>query len=308
MNERVFDLLKADFDLKDQHVQILKVLMHGNFAAEDVAQKTNLPMGRIYGYLNDLVSWQLIEKRFHPSMYSAENLDQRVTDFLDRQYQLLNRKRESLLEELSLPEKVEIFTNVDEFKDKFYGFLKDSTFSYYVDVGTAVPLIFLPRKEVEAVRVIRAFYPNYHYTEARHRNRERFWKNLDRLPNEKHIITMDCATNYFNAVRRAFGEAYLINRLQDIFRYMKQYNIELRVKVGLVANRSVITDKRFISLFYLEDQFIALKVESKALVNAYMSVFENVFESSISLDDFVRQELKLPAFESGQKAVASRQR
>ena len=61
--EKLIKELGENFNLSGKELMILESLLNQNLSSEQISDKTKIPLGRIYSYLNNLVKLKLIEKQ-----------------------------------------------------------------------------------------------------------------------------------------------------------------------------------------------------------------------------------------------------
>ena len=86
MGDPLLEKLKENFNLDEKHVLILEIL-HTNdgFNAKQICEKTQIPLGRIYDYLNYLLKNKLIQRSHKkPFLYSIADLNENVIGFMKK--------------------------------------------------------------------------------------------------------------------------------------------------------------------------------------------------------------------------------
>src|SRR3989344_6977948 len=81
--DKIFLELQDGFDLKSQHIEILKALQFEALSAEKVCELAKIPPGRIYLFLNELLDSGLIQKTTKkPYVYWMENPKEKIITFM----------------------------------------------------------------------------------------------------------------------------------------------------------------------------------------------------------------------------------
>ncbi|QQR92263.1 MAG: hypothetical protein IPJ89_03835 [Candidatus Iainarchaeum archaeon] len=279
----IIERLRQEFHFNENELKLLQVLRDGSSDVKSLSQKSLVPMGRIYAVLQDLERKGLVVKNGHPAKYTCYPLEDRIVEFINREAEQFQRKKEALLADLkSSHPQMQIITDMAEYKNAYFDWISGGEFIYFVQVGYSLPLQFFPRSETEAVKVFRALNPDYIPMKEKRESRQQLWGHMRAFKNEKHLIDASTFHHYLESVDKAFGRDYLLERIRDTKRLMDLYGFEIRIRPALIASRVVITSKTVVLSTFLNNQIIAMKVDSPQTIHEYKKLFEELFSQSTS--------------------------
>ena len=66
--------LKKGYGLKEKHIRIIKILRDWPLTAEQVAKQGDIPLGRVYEYLNQLIEFKILVPEVVPGANSIHSL------------------------------------------------------------------------------------------------------------------------------------------------------------------------------------------------------------------------------------------
>jgi|GEM_PF-1648527 len=146
----MYSRLKGAFGLADKHILILQFLEKEKLNAKQVADKTGIPYGRIYDYLNQLIEFELIEKTpKKPYKYFVTDFKENVIGFMrDRIEHQLKAQTEviHLLSSNKGTEHVEIISNSEEFTNAHINMISEASVFKMVGVHDSFPYLLYPNK------------------------------------------------------------------------------------------------------------------------------------------------------------------
>lgn len=277
----IVERLRQEFNFSENELKLLQVLRDGSYDVKLLSQKSHVPMGRIYAVLQELEQKGLVIKQGHPAKYTSHPMEERVVEFINREADQFQRKKDALLTDLknTVPQ-MQVITDMAEYKNSYYDWITGGDFIYFVQVGYALPLQFFPRSETEAVKLFKAMNPDYVPMKEKRESRQRLWENMRNFKNEKHLVDTSTFHHYLEHVDKVFGRSYLLERIRETKRLMDIYGFEIRIRPGLIASRVVITSKTVVFSTFLNNQIIALKVDSPQTIQEYKKLFEKLFSQS----------------------------
>lgn len=145
--------LKENFNLKDNHILILKTLQEENLTADEICKKTNIPKGRIYNFLNELIENKLLEKTPEtPATYTARPLTDRILEFFNYNFEKLMQNELKILSKIEKKEELEsvdFITGSKQYAFQIIRMLSESERFLVVERGTSVSLLLYPQNKEE---------------------------------------------------------------------------------------------------------------------------------------------------------------
>ncbi|MBI4010186.1 MAG: hypothetical protein HY361_03290 [Candidatus Aenigmarchaeota archaeon] len=119
------------FGLKKNHIKLLNFFLPNigkDLTAKEVSKNVDIPVSRIYIYLNDLVKLKLIDRKFHSrALFSLTEPETRFRDFLRRKDVEAKEVHKSILDSLRTiaAQNFVIIRSSEEFYETAYHMVKD---------------------------------------------------------------------------------------------------------------------------------------------------------------------------------------
>ncbi len=148
--QELYSTLKNAFNLGDKHILILKVLKDEKLDAKEISKKTEIPYGRIYNYLNELLHFKLVEKTTKkPSLYFISNLNENVVSFMRGKIGEQLKAQSEIMHLLSTfggGGHVGLIDNSEQFTDNHINMITESHVFHMMSVHDSFPYIIYPEK------------------------------------------------------------------------------------------------------------------------------------------------------------------
>lgn len=155
--KKLFGELEQSFGLRKNHILILGALTKDDYTADKLSKDTNIPMGRIYEFLNDLLELRLIgKKEGFPAVYFVGDLSERLLDFLRYQTDVVVAKEKRLLGLIESEKELEQTTIVNGREELAFMTMKTTLGAQEIRSivkHETVPDIFYPFDENEFIKL-----------------------------------------------------------------------------------------------------------------------------------------------------------
>tara|TARA_B100000315_G_scaffold257467_1_gene306474 strand:- start:709 stop:1602 length:894 start_codon:yes stop_codon:yes gene_type:complete len=144
--EGVYRQLQDHFGLNTNHIQILETLEHSNLEAKNLCEKTKIPRGRIYEYLNFLVEKGIIEKsKQRPYKYSITHLEQSIMSFTKHKIDSMVKIQSEIIDLMQEhSEQVEMFKNNKQYTETHLAMLVEGKSFKYTSPHLSFPYTLYP--------------------------------------------------------------------------------------------------------------------------------------------------------------------
>lgn len=291
--EKIYTLLKDEYNLKTSHILILKELQKGKkLSAKDLVYTTKIPIGSIYEFLRDLENINLIQTiNENPTKYQIDDFEKNMIKFIDSEFENNLRKREKILthlKESKRDENFQAFSNYSDFKltcikitptpKILYGELKNYKF----------PIFFFPNeKELHAkykMAISKHLCKISNITNPNNINlADQYKKTLNTTQEIKWLISQTELTNFFKIIEKEFGKTELKKLKQQIKEYLKQPHIEVKVTTQNIDYRYYLTENSFQPMLMFEPTFIGMVISDEKVINTFHQTFLNKFKQSKDL-------------------------
>jgi len=149
MNKLLLEL-KNGFGLRDKHIQIIKVLDKWPLTADQISKQAEIPLGRVYEYLNQLIELKLIEKTSKkPYFYEIKDLNKNIIDFIKhRSDQMVESKSRvmNLMVGTGAPEHIEMIDTKEKYSLVHLDIVSESSEAKIICHHNSFPFALYPRR------------------------------------------------------------------------------------------------------------------------------------------------------------------
>jgi sugar-specific transcriptional regulator TrmB len=282
--DRILKELCESFSVSGKELLIIEALSKSKLSAHEISKKTNIPIGRIYDYLNNLINVKLIERsEKKPYIYSIEKLDENIIEFLKYNFDETIRKQNKMMYLLEHRSKnfdeIDIVTNSDDFSFRTIQLVKESKFIKNIVRHGSIPFPLYPEKSEDFLKVRTAVVENRdtlsHTTPEMtfmiYRTHDEAYKNGK---NMEYIVEESALKFHFDMIKQKFGQKFFTRMKQEIKERLKKYNVKIFVINEFVPIQTFITEQKvFLSLIH-QKHTQGLIITNEAAVHLYNTYFE----------------------------------
>jgi predicted transcriptional regulator len=296
--DRVFEELREGFGLSDKHVLILNSLHEKDLDARQICHLTKIPKGRFYNYINDLISFRLLEKsEKKPYKYSMKNADDKIMDFLKYRFDnLVDREKRvvEMMEKKAQKENIELVHSGDEFTYKLLQLMDETMKMENIVRHGSIPFPLYPAvyKDFQKVRdVILKNRPTLAHT-SKPMTALIYKAYVDFYKEGKEfvaIVEKSALEYHFDIIKKNLGKAFLKSMIADIKERMKKYKIKIYVVDEYVPMQIFVTDKKvFMSIIHF-GVTTGTVIQSDRLVNLYSEFFEDTVRRGKPIENYLKK-------------------
>lgn len=282
-------LLKKEYGFRENHLAILDFLFQNKgkrFSAEQLWNKTEVPKGRIYDFLNELIDWGFLEVKYtKPKTYALRELkealqsaiklkEKSLNDVERKTIDIANKLERIWVSELGTKEpKVQLFASAEECYLKLREIVQDSR---EIKISARTPILFL----------------------ATERNTLWRWRYYETLLDgiESNKLKLKYAFSLKNTLeitKRKENLAEVLKNIQDI---QSNPNVEARAVAGSAVSSLALTDKRALIGFTSPKENMvtsALYIESPQIVTLLNQIYDANFAEASPIDEKIIREFSL---------------
>ena len=288
--------LKEGFGLKSKHITLLEALIGDKATADQLAKITQIPLGRIYGHLNALLSLGLINRSpKRPYMYSIDDVRENVTDFLKGRIDQISLKQERILDilaEKNPVEEVEFVSNGDDFAFKLIQFVAEAPSLKVVVRHDSLPFTCYPDNS-KSFEQLRKVIVDHRSTLAHttHESTILIYKAFrDALKERKPIITImehHSLVSNLAIMRKYMGKSFVQQWFKEMDIHARNPLRPVYVVSEYVPMQIFISPKKvFMSIIHL-GVTTGVIIRSKKVVKLYEEFFDDMLERSKSLKNYL---------------------
>jgi len=294
--QRVLEELKQGFGLKSKHILILEALYEKKLGAEEICKTTNIPQGRIYAYLNELLEMRLINRTpKKPYSYSLENIRDNVTHFLKLRLDDLARKQEriiDIIEEKNPLEEIEIVNNGDEFAFKLMQIIAETSQLKTIVRHGSLPFPLYPEDSISFEKVRKAIIA--HRETLAHTTHETtmliYKSHQDAYHNGKSffsIMEKKALESNFSIIKKVLGKEFLRQMIRELKNKCRSGQLTVYVVDEYIPMQIFISSRKvFLSIIHL-GVTTGVIVRGKRAVSLYNNFFEDMIRRSKPLTQYL---------------------
>lgn len=295
----IFDELKKQFNLKKNHIIILKLLSAEDCTADEICERTTIPKGRVYNLLNELINMRLIvREKGVPAVYSMKNPEDRVLDFLrydfNREVEKQNRLL-SLLQEKSKADRLDLITNNVEYDYNLVALMSRAQFLKTIHRHLSISWFIQPRDEQEFWELRQeinrkrraATTPAKEISILKYRT----YMKLYREKPVEQIMTKEALDMYVSIYTEMYGKEKLSAWAKEILEDLeKQKNVRLYIldTISSVFN-TYISDKEVLSIVIFRGEVSGIDVMGERVADLYNKAFEEMKSRAQPLQKYLSE-------------------
>jgi len=301
LGNKFFDELKKRCGLSEKHVLVIKSLRNGDLPAKKISARANIPLGRLYEYLNELLYYGLIEKKGKkPCAYSIENMGEKVRNFMKKRFDNVVSDEKVILDMLQKKEeteRIEITSTKEEFIYTQLKMLSSCKKMYTLTRYGSIPFIVYPsryeeflklRKEVAKVRPMLA-YSSHEMSMMVNRAYIDAYKGGKSLT---AIIAKKSFDFHLQLARKNLGEEFFVSMVKDLLERIKKYNIKIYLLNEHFPMQIFINeDTAYLSMIH-EGGTYGTVIYSKNVREIYMHMYEEMIQRSQPAEKYLKEVLK----------------
>jgi hypothetical protein len=286
--EVIYNSLRKEFGLKDNHIAIIKELETKNLSAENVCRLTAIPTGRIYEYLNLLVEKGIVKKSAkRPFMYSIPDLKRSVVRFTQNRIDEMTRSQSEIMYQLRQvnSQAVDVVTNAMVFTQNHINMALEGSVFKVMCIKGSFPYILYPRGFDDFVR-IRGIVTKARTTISRagqdmaHLIHKAYQETLD--AGNRLIVILDRAAFDFHMklFHDTLGKEEFVAMLNDVIEKLMLYDAKVYVVDEHNPLQMDVSEKRVcLSLRYL-GVTTGITIESEEAVRFFSLAIEEKIKNA----------------------------
>lgn len=288
--------LAVEFDLKGKHLLILDVLFDKDLPALKISKITDIPMGRIYDFLNFLLLHGLIEKTSKkPYIYSMRNPTEKITNFLKYRFDDLVKKENKifdLMQKKQTIERLETIHSGDEFTFKQVQLISECHEMATVVRHGSIPFPIYPSNSMDFQRVRDIVVKNRatlaHTTHEMTFMIYKAYKDASEKGKSFTAIIEKSALDFnLGIIKSRLGKAFLNKMIKDIKEKIKRYEMKFYVINEYVPMQIFITEKKvMLSIIHLGIT-TGIVIHSDEVVDLYKDFYDDMIERSKPIEYYI---------------------
>ncbi len=301
LNNKVFEELKRRCGLTEKQATVLKSLREEDLPAKKLASKSGIPLGRLYQYVNELLSYGLIEKKGKkPCVYSIENMNEKIRDFMKKRFDEVIENEKVITDMMQKKEEsdyIEITKTKEEFMYTQLKMLGVSKKFYTLSRYGSIPFMIYPAKYEDFIK-FRKIIGQSRPTLAHSSPETTAMVNkayIDAYKSGKSLIAIvskESLDFHFDIARKKIGKEFLFNIVRDLKERIKKYKIKIYLlneylPIQIFVNENTV----FLSMIH-EGATPGTIIHSKNVSDIYLQMLEGMIARSMPIENYLKQVLR----------------
>lgn len=301
-SKEILNILKEKFDLKENHIKIIESLSEkNNLTADEICKVTKIPKGRIYEFLNELLSIKLILKdKSLPSKYFIKDLDNQIVDFLEYSFNDLMSKEMAVmevLEEKTKPDQIKLIRTAQEYSFHIMRLFKEGKhFKMIVRNKSAPPNIY-PENEEDYVRLRQEIEgKRVTLTGGKGKLNLLLYKSYMSAWKEKqfvYIMGKEGFDFFFKNYDSAFGSKKTVEYMIKLKEDLKERNTKVIVVDEYIPYSIYLSEKEMLLvLTHSGGELAGFVISNKHIIDVYHKLFEEMIKRGKDIAHYIDEYLK----------------
>jgi len=295
--EKVIKELGKNFNLNGKELLIVEALIKEPLNAHKLSKTTDIPLGRIYDHLNNLIKVRLVDRsEKKPYVYSIDRFNENIADFLKYNFEDMVQKQHRIMHLLEHRAKkfdeIEIIESGDDFSFRTIQLLKEAKFIKNVVRHGSIPFSVYPDKIDDFSKVRKAVvenrttlaYTTPEMTLMLYQSHEEAYKSGKNI---EYIVERQSLNSYLNLIKKKFKKKFYNKMIEIIKERLEKYNVKIYVLDEFVPMQIFVTDKKvFLALIHLmHTQGIILM--NKVAEELYSTYFDELKNRCKQITDYI---------------------
>ncbi len=279
--ETVYTKLQETFGLNDKHILILKALKHDGLGAKKICEKTKIPQGRIYEYLNHLIDNKLVEKTHKkPFTYSVYDLNYNVIGFMKHKMENMLRAQTEVMDLMkgSGLDYVDIVNSSTKFTQMHLAMIAEAKSLKYISLHNSFPYALYPLEQSKFIKMRKAIVDSRPTITSFDGQMAllvfRTYKDALTQGKEIHVVLEKSSFDFHVNIIKGMGKKFFDYWKDTMIEQSKNYNIKAYVLDEYIPMQIDVNDRRVnISMRHL-GVTSGVVIHSKDVVKFYSKIFD----------------------------------
>jgi adenylate cyclase, class 2 len=286
------------FDLNNNHIKILESLLYENLDAKKICDKTKIPQGRIYDYLNYLIKNRLIEKSLKkPHIYSVKNLNETILMFMKTRIDDMISAQSEIMELMEGSEQYyfERIKDSKKFTQTHLSMISETKKRLnYISLHTSFPYTLYPFDKDMFIKLRKAIVDSRPTITAFDLNSAiisfNTYKEFLESGKEMNVIFEKRSfENHINVIKK-LGDAFFNRWKKMILEQFQKYNIRVYVIDEYLPMQIDINEKRVNLSLRHHDLINGISISGQGITELYNTIFEQRLKRSEDVVPLIKRE------------------
>ena len=282
--QEIFAFLKSEFGLKTKHIQVIESLQSLPLTAEQLSKRTEIPLGRIYEYLNQLVDMKLIEKTVKkPYFYEIKDLNKAIVDFLKHKTDKMIVAKTQVLD--MMKDKgtgsIEVIDSKEAYSHHHLHIITEGKSIKILTHTNSFPLALYPEKWDDFIALRNLVRENRNTLSFSDYNSSylayKTYKDAIEKGKSIEIITQkDTWDNTLELMKEKFGALYVQHYLKEIDQRLKDNELQVHLTEEFTPMEVDVNEYRVGVALRHEHITTGIVLQNSNAVDVYAKLFEQI--------------------------------
>jgi predicted transcriptional regulator len=289
--------LREYYNLKERHIEIIRALNGKELSADEISEKAEIPKGRIYDFLNELLELGLINKiNTSPALFNINDFNLCVNNFLNTRFNRLIRghiKMYNLLEGKQDVPSITYFLGGEAFMKEIFNILSEKNFVKVMCMKDRVPFFLYPidpgefKKSREIISKSRALFTGKGC--ASHNLYMEYLKFLQKGNEMKFLLDRGSLERHFENLKKGIGKKSFKKFLLQLKNNLKNFNLKIDIAENPFYIHLFLSDKKVVMNIVSGNSNVGVTIESNDITKVYEDLYESYLQKSIPIQEYLKK-------------------
>lgn len=295
--DQILSKLKDEYGLKEKDVLIIKAIRYEKATAEQICKITKIPLGRVYSYLNKLVSKGLIERTSKkPYYYVIKDFNKNIISFMKDTRHKFVKKEAEVLKLMKGPgsEHIETIDTKEKFTQFHLNIIAEGQIVKITGYHGSFPYILYPNKWDEFIRLrhlVLSKRDTISFTddETAYLVFKTYREALANGVKFEVIFEKNAFDNHLNMMLESWGKPYVQKFLKNLKKKLNQHSIKIYLLDEFLPLQADINENRVGLALIKKGSTTGAVIFSKNMVQIHSLIFEQRKERTIDLEQYLKK-------------------
>jgi hypothetical protein len=283
------------YNIPEKQIRILKLLRNKELTARQISKQADIPIGRLYDYINDLLFDKLIEKtNKKPAIYSFTEPEAKINNFIQHKFNETTSKESLMLSLLqSNPTTVRLLTTREDYISECRRIYNQEDKIFFIERMKTPPFYFYPEDNTDYDRVRRHIRRKRELIlgldTQQNLYKTNYFKNLNSGTKFIGVTNKKTLTEFFKTMKKALGEEKFKIQIKKIIQITKKDNVHCKLVDQEFPYYLVVTKNNVLMCLTSAGNVINLLINDKDVATNFTLFFESLYRDAKPIIPFLEK-------------------
>jgi sugar-specific transcriptional regulator TrmB len=284
--EDLINELGKNYNIPDKQLRILKALEFKDLTAREISKKTQIPIGRLYDYLNALLTSKLIDKtKKKPCKFSFKEKNEKVYAFVKNKFEEAITKESTILSVLEKSKtEIKLITSKEDYIfecRRIYG--EENNICFIERIMT--PPYYLYPEDYADYKKVREYIGKkrnvmLENTTLQNLYKDSYFENLNKGKKFIGIANKNAIISFVNILKKTLDKEKFESHIRKIINLLKTEKVSCRL-CSEAFPYYMITTKNYVFLcFNMPENITGLLVRDVKAAQQFKEFFDSIYQKS----------------------------